>query len=41
MVTLVGFFVVHIAMVFLAGPINEMRSMITGWMRVDGKEDAR
>lgn len=41
MLTLVGFFVVHIAMVLLAGPINEMRSMITGWMRVDGKEDAR
>ncbi len=28
---LVGFFAVHIAMVLLAGPINEVRSMITGW----------
>ena len=33
MVGLVGFFVVHVAMVLLAGPINEMRSMITGWYR--------
>lgn len=28
---LVGFFLVHIAMVFLAGPVNEIRSMMTGW----------
>lgn len=28
---LVAFFVVHIVMVLLAGPINEVRSMITGW----------
>ena len=27
---LLGFFLVHIAMVILAGPINEVRSMITG-----------
>ena len=33
MVLLVLFFVVHIAMVVLAGPINELRSMITGWYR--------
>lgn len=31
---LVGFFFVHIAMVVLAGPINEMRSMITGRYRL-------
>ncbi|MBO9574458.1 MAG: cytochrome b/b6 domain-containing protein [Sphingobium sp.] len=31
---LVAFFVVHIVMVLLAGPINEVRSMITGWYRV-------
>ena len=31
---LVGFFLVHIAMVVLAGPINEVRSMITGWYRL-------
>lgn len=28
---LVAFFFVHIAMVLLAGPVNEIRSMITGW----------
>lgn len=33
MAALVLFFIVHIAMVFAAGPINEMRSMITGWYR--------
>ena len=34
MLLLVGFFVIHIAMVLLAGPLNEMRSMVTGWYRV-------
>lgn len=33
MVLLVLFFVVHIIMVVLAGPINELRSMITGYYR--------
>ncbi len=33
MVLLVLFFVVHIIMVLLAGPLNELRSMITGWYR--------
>ena len=28
---LVAFFIVHMAMVLLAGPVNEVRSMITGW----------
>lgn len=31
---LTGFFVIHIAMVVLAGPINELRSMLTGWYRL-------
>jgi Ni/Fe-hydrogenase b-type cytochrome subunit len=31
---LVVFFLVHIAMVVLAGPLNELRSMITGWYRL-------
>jgi thiosulfate reductase cytochrome b subunit len=35
MALLVLFFVVHILMVFAAGPINELRSMITGWYRAD------
>lgn len=30
----VAFFLVHIAMVVLAGPVNELRSMVTGWFRV-------
>lgn len=33
MVLLVLFFVVHIVMVVLAGPLNELRSMITGYYR--------
>lgn len=33
MVLLVLFFIIHIVMVVLAGPLNEMRSMITGWYR--------
>jgi thiosulfate reductase cytochrome b subunit len=33
MVLLVLFFVIHILMVFAAGPFNELRSMITGWYR--------
>jgi thiosulfate reductase cytochrome b subunit len=33
MALLVVFFLVHIAMVVLAGPINELRSMITGYYR--------
>ena len=33
MVLLVLFFVIHVAMVVLAGPINELRSMITGYYR--------
>lgn len=36
---LVAFFIVHIAMVLLAGPLNEVQSMITGWYRVP--EDKR
>lgn len=35
MVLLVGFFVVHIVMVVAAGPINELRSIITGWYRAE------
>lgn len=35
MLVIVLFFAVHIAMVFAAGPLNEMRSMITGWYRAD------
>ena len=36
---LVAFFLVHIAMVLLAGPVNEIRSMITGWFRLPPEKD--
>jgi thiosulfate reductase cytochrome b subunit len=35
MILLVLFFVVHVLMVLAAGPINGMRSIITGWHRID------
>lgn len=31
---ILAFILVHLVMVVLAGPINEIRSMITGWFRV-------
>jgi thiosulfate reductase cytochrome b subunit len=40
MVALIGFFGVHMAMILLAGPLNEMRSILTGWYRTDGGKDA-
>lgn len=38
---LVLFFLVHMAMVVLAGPINEVRSMITGWYRLPQEKEPR
>lgn len=35
MALLVGFFIVHILMIIAAGPLNELRSIITGWYRID------
>ncbi|TPN88450.1 cytochrome b/b6 domain-containing protein [Mesorhizobium sp. CU2] len=35
MLMLVGFFIIHILMILAAGPINELRSIITGWYRTD------
>jgi Ni/Fe-hydrogenase b-type cytochrome subunit len=34
MALIVLFVIVHVALVVLAGPVNELRSMITGWWRV-------
>jgi thiosulfate reductase cytochrome b subunit len=34
MALLVAFFVVHMAMIVLAGPLNELRSIITGRYRL-------
>ncbi len=39
MAALVAFFAIHIFMVLAAGPLNEMRSIITGWYRTDGKKN--
>lgn len=39
MLLLVAFFVIHIVMILAAGPINELRSIITGWYRTDPKND--
>lgn len=40
MALLVLFFVVHVLMVVAAGPLNELRSIVTGWYRTDPPEDA-
>ena len=40
-VLLVAFVVVHLVMVLAAGPVNEMRSMITGWYRPGQDRDDR
>ena len=34
MVLLAGFFVIHMAMILLAGPLNELRSIVTGYYRL-------
>ena len=39
MLAFVLFFIVHIAMVVLAGPFNELRSMITGYYKTNVRED--
>jgi len=36
---LVLFVIVHLVMVLLAGPLNELRAMITGWYRLPGERD--
>ncbi len=40
MVLLVGFFVVHMTMIILAGPLNELRSIITGRYRLSPRKEA-
>ena len=40
MLAFVLFFVVHIIMVVLAGPINELRSMITGYYKTNVEHDS-
>ena len=41
MAGMVAFIIVHIVLVFLAGPINEMRSMITGRFRLAARKAGR
>lgn len=36
-----GFILVHLAMVVLAGPLNELRSMITGWYRLPAPREEK
>lgn len=36
---LVGFFVVHIMMVLLSGPFNQVRAMVTGWFRLPAEPE--
>ena len=40
MALLTGFVVVHLTLVILAGPVNEVRSMITGWWKSPEAEPA-
>ena len=40
-ISLIAFAVVHLLMVLAAGPLNEMRSMVTGWFVVGRKGDAK
>ncbi len=39
MLLLTGFFVIHIAMVLASGPLNGLRSMISGWYRIDPRPE--
>lgn len=39
MVALVGFFVVHMLMILAAGPLNELRAIVTGWYRIDDEQE--
>jgi thiosulfate reductase cytochrome b subunit len=41
MLLLVGFFLIHMLMILAAGPINELRSIVTGWYRVDADTKER
>ncbi len=38
MLLLVGFFIIHMLMLVAAGPLNELRSILTGWYRVDADQ---
>lgn len=35
---MIGFIIIHVLLVILAGPINELRSMTTGWFRLSARK---
>ena len=39
MLGLIGFFAIHMLMILAAGPLNELRSILTGWYRIDPAAD--
>ncbi|HQY44690.1 MAG TPA: cytochrome b/b6 domain-containing protein [Paracoccaceae bacterium] len=39
MVALLAFFLVHMLMILAAGPLNELRSILTGWYRIDPEQE--
>lgn len=39
MVLLVAFFIAHMLMILAAGPVNELRSIVTGWYRTNPPAD--
>jgi len=41
MLALVGFFLIHMAMILAADPFNELRSIVTGWYRTDPPKNAK
>ena len=41
MLALILFFVVHMVMILAAGPLNEIRSIVTGWYRLDAAKGGR
>ena len=41
MVLLAAFFIVHMLMILAAGPLNELRSIVTGWYRTDPPKNLR
>lgn len=41
MALIVLFFVVHMLMVLAAGPLNELRSIVTGWYRIDENSEKK
>lgn len=40
MLGLVGFVVIHLAMVLAAGPVRELRAILTGWYRIEKKQES-